>query len=394
VDPLAPDPLIGSVLDGRYRVVGVVGTGGMGKVYRAEQTTVLGRPVAIKLLAGDLGWMSQTVAERFENEARIIAQLRHPNTLKLLDSGRLEDGRLFIVTELLEGETLDEALKQSALSEMRTVRIVRQICASLSEAHEHGVIHRDLKPGNIFLERVAGQEIVKVLDFGVAKLINFPGPTAPMQVCGTPGFMAPEQIRGLKLDHRTDIYAIGVIAYHCLTGRPPFSAESAIVLLRKHLEEMPRPLGEVIAVDRELERIVMRMLEKRPEARPATAREAHDVFVRIEAAFTAAGRDREPDVAPVRKAIEEKPAAEREPSILFPSQEIRAAIEHPTEPAQPPLRDTLPSAPAWQSPDPMRQAQQIELRPMPEPAATNTWRYVAIVLGVLAAIAFFLLSRS
>src|SRR5262245_28467623 len=161
------DALVGSVLDGRYRVVERIGAGGMGVVYRAEQVNVLGRDVAIKLVLGAA--LDEPGARRFENEAIIIARLRHPNTLKLLDSGKLDDGRRYIVTEFLAGESLDSMLKTGRMRVRTAVAILEQIADSIAEAHAHAIIHRDLKPSNIIIERIAGKNVVKVLDFGLAK---------------------------------------------------------------------------------------------------------------------------------------------------------------------------------------------------------------------------------
>jgi serine/threonine-protein kinase len=276
--------LTGTILDGRYRVAELIGIGGMGRVYRAEQVNVHGRDVAIKLLSSAVAGTA-VVSQRFENEARIIAQLRHPNTLKMIDSGRFPDGRLYIVTEFLAGCPLEELYTDEPLTMRRTINIMKQVCSSLSEAHDLGIIHRDLKPSNIFVEPVAGQDVVKVLDFGLAKLIDVPGFTAPANICGTPGFMAPEQIAGQRIDHRCDIYALGTIIYECLSGQPPFTEESVHALMMTHLKEAPVPLSRralLEPIDVELEALVMRMLEKLPDDRPQSTLEVQRVLEDIE----------------------------------------------------------------------------------------------------------------
>lgn len=186
-----PPTMTGQLLDGRYRIVGELGRGGIGIVYRAQQIHVHNRDVAIKVLNAAASTKAST-AHRFEIEAQIIAGLRHPNTIKLLDTGHTADGRLYIVTECLHGMALSERLQQGKLTVPQTVKIMQQISEALIEAHENGIVHRDLKPGNVFVEDVGSQQVVKVLDFGIAKLVNAEALTAPMQLFGTPGFMAPE----------------------------------------------------------------------------------------------------------------------------------------------------------------------------------------------------------
>jgi serine/threonine protein kinase len=283
------DPLCGVILDGRYRVAEVVGIGGMGVVYRAEQVNAHGRDVAIKVLSPRVVGTT-TVTKRFETEARIISQLRHPNTLKLIDSGRFPDGRLYIVTEFLFGKRLDDIRDDLIGNPVRTLRIVRQVCDSLAEAHELGIVHRDLKPTNIFLEQVAGQEIVKVLDFGLAKLLELPGLTLPMRICGTPGFMAPEQICGQAIDARADIYALGAILYECISGEPPFSAPSLHALLMKHVTDPAPALVDLrVDVNGDLSALVASMLAKDPKSRPESVARVREELDRIELGIIAGG---------------------------------------------------------------------------------------------------------
>jgi serine/threonine-protein kinase len=264
------DPLIGAVLDGRYRVLGQLGAGGMGTVYRAEQTNV-GREVAIKVLMRGLS-EDAGVVQRFQNEAKIIAQLRSPHTLRLIDSGATATKQLYIVTELLVGETLNVALKRGAVGDRRTLEIIRQVCHSLEEAHAKGIIHRDLKPANVFIEQIETHEHVKILDFGIAKLSEQPAMTATGMVFGTPAYMSPEQARGERVTAKSDLYSIGVIAYECVGGRPPFVAESVVSLLLKHTTDPPPPFAEIGAtVSLRVELLLMKLLAKDPNQRPANA---------------------------------------------------------------------------------------------------------------------------
>jgi len=267
----SPDSTVGSVLDGRYRIDARLGDGGMGAVYRAHQLRA-GRDVAIKVLHPALSAERGTL-ERFENEARVIANLRHPNTLKLIDVGRLPDGRVFFVSELVEGETVAELLARGEPL-ARTVEILRQVAEALAEAHGRGIVHRDLKPSNIMVERVGTKDVAKVLDFGIAKLADRPGITATGAIFGTPAYMSPEQARGDPIDHRTDIYSLGVLLYRVAAGRMPFGAKSSGALLVKHMTEEPPPPSEVGAdVPPALEDLILHMLEKDPADRPESIEE-------------------------------------------------------------------------------------------------------------------------
>jgi len=268
------DPLIGAVIHGRYRVLERIGRGGMGAVYRATQVNI-DRDVALKVLAGDAA-DDEAVIRRFEAEAKIISKLRHPNTLKLIDFGRTDDDRLFLVCEYLAGRPLDAILAGGAISAERTLRVLEHACQSLNEAHGAGIVHRDLKPGNLFVEVVGGEEMIKVLDFGIAKTAHGTSHTAAGTVFGTPAYMSPEQARGETVDLRSDIYSLGIIAYECLCGVPPFVAETPVSLLLKHISESPAPLHErvpPVSVAPELESLVKRMLAKDAADRPQTAAE-------------------------------------------------------------------------------------------------------------------------
>ena len=267
-----PDSLVGTVLQNRYRVLERVGSGGMGDVYRAVQVP-FERETAIKVLAAAHS-SNKELVHRFAAEALIIAKLRHPNTLKPYDFGRTEDGRLYIVTEFVRGQVLSEILENGTLDSLRTVRLLIQLCGPLEEAHARGVVHRDLKPANIFVDRIETQEIVKVLDFGVAKVVAGVSHTLSGSVCGTPAYMSPEQAAGEKLDTRSDLYSLGVIAYECLAGRPPFEGETAISLMVKHANEPPPRFSELdppVRVHPGLDSLVFSLLEKDRRLRPATA---------------------------------------------------------------------------------------------------------------------------
>lgn len=268
------DPLVGRVVDGKYIVEAVIGAGGMGKVYRGRNQRT-DSPVAIKTLLPDL-LVDETLAKRFEVEAKAASNLRHPNTIRIFDFG-LDGDLLFMVMELLDGMSLEAALKQERILEpARVLRIVREVCRSLEEAHGAGLVHRDIKPDNIFLNRVGDthDEHVKVLDFGVAKLRNkqYGGATLTQagMIFGTPRYMSPEQARAQELDGRSDIYALGVIMYEALTGRAPFVSDDPVATLIMHVNE-PVPSFHTTNPElrpmADLEALVMRCLEKSPDKR-------------------------------------------------------------------------------------------------------------------------------
>jgi serine/threonine protein kinase len=236
------DPLVGRTLPGGYVILDLVGIGGMGRVYRAEQTN-LGRTVAVKIVHPHL-LGEENAAARFITEARAASRLNHPNSVAVIDFGKTEDGQLYLVMEFLRGKDLARVqYEEGPLSFRRIVNILKQVLAALSEAHHLGIIHRDLKPENIILEQIrTGGDFVKVVDFGLAKMrveavqSNI---TSPGIVCGTPEYMSPEQGRGDPLDARSDLYAVGVIFYQLLTGRLPFEADSPTQVVLMHITEQP-----------------------------------------------------------------------------------------------------------------------------------------------------------
>lgn len=271
------DPWIGKLVQGRFRVLEKLGAGGMGVVYKAEQVAMR-RPVALKMLHPNLVQDAEVVT-RFENEAAACSKLTHPNTITVHDFGQAEDGSLFIAMEFIAGSSLEQVLRESgALPWARAVKIAQQICASLAEAHAHGIVHRDLKPGNIMLfERAGSADNVKVLDFGIAKICEGVGGVDQRQaltrtgmVFGTPQYMSPEQIKGEKVGPRSDLYAVGVILYEMLTGELPFSAETPMGMLTKHLLEMPRPMRQALPgldIPAPLERAVLTAMAKNGDER-------------------------------------------------------------------------------------------------------------------------------
>jgi serine/threonine-protein kinase len=260
---------------GNYRVVSRIGEGGMGTVYRAEHG-LLGKAVAIKLLRPELS-QNPDMVDRFFNEARATAQLRHPGIVDVFDFGYSEDGAAFLVMELLHGESLTSRLaREGRLAWPQACRFTRQIASSLTAAHRAGIIHRDLKPDNVFLviEPDHPEERTKVLDFGIAKLADASARgsvrTRADLVLGTPAYMSPQQCRGAgQVDHRSDIYSLGCMLFEMVCGRPPFVGEGFGDLIHAHMAMLPpAPRGLVPELPEALEQLIFRMLAKAETERP------------------------------------------------------------------------------------------------------------------------------
>ncbi|MBM4343550.1 MAG: protein kinase [Deltaproteobacteria bacterium] len=274
-EPMTASYKTGDLVAGRYRITGTVGKGGMGEVYRGEHTET-GQQVAIKVM---LPVEADGVVARFKQEARVMAGLKHPNTVRLYDFGTTGDGQLFMVMELLSGRGLDAEIRDRTragrlLTEGETIGIVVQVLRSLAEAHANGLVHRDLKPGNIFLAEAGGEQVVKVLDFGIARVENS-DLTQEGQAIGSPSYMSPEQWRGSKaLDARSDLYAVGCILFCCLTGKPPFHADrlaslAGVVLLEPApdvRERTEQPVSDAMAA------IIATALAKEPAERFSDAK--------------------------------------------------------------------------------------------------------------------------
>jgi len=270
---------VGEVLDRRYRIVELLAEGGMGQVYRAEHVK-LRRPVAIKVLHPEIDAVGN-FARRFEREAIAAARLDHPNCVGVSDFGELDDGGCFLVMELVEGTSLDELLdRETRLPAPRAAHIAIHVLRGLEYAHQAGVIHRDIKPGNIVLsERDGDPDFARLVDFGIAKITDADAGdklTTKGDVFGSPTYMAPEQALGRTVDRRADIYATGVVLYEMLAGRPPFVGDDKLAVLAQHTSSEPPALGEVCpeaAVPAALEDAVRRALAKDPDRRFATAAE-------------------------------------------------------------------------------------------------------------------------
>ncbi len=312
------DPLLGHILDEKYRLEELLGVGGMGTVYRARHL-LMDRPVAVKVL--NPRFVEDEAAQaRFRREAKAAVRLQHANAVGVTDFGQTSDGYVYIVMELLEGRTLRDILAKEAPIEMaRAVALMLQAASAVSAAHEAGIIHRDLKPANIFI--VQNAEVpatVKVLDFGIAKLAaetlddeEAHSLTLVGAMIGTPRYMSPEQCDGAELTPAADVYGLGVILYEMLTGIVPFSGSTPLAIAVKHASELPRRPSEFVAsIPQTLEDVILHALQKRPQDRPANASEfRYELFTTAErlglenAALTSA-----PDIEALRSVGTESPS--------------------------------------------------------------------------------------
>jgi len=261
------DPLIGRTVAGRYRLISRLGRGGMSSVYLARHI-MIDRLVAVKTLRRDLA-RDPIQRDRFIREARAVNRINHANIVDISDFGEGEDGLVYLVMEYVAGEPLHRLLEHGPLSATRAIHIAGQIASALSRAHQMGVVHRDLKPDNILIvQHKEGVEGVKVLDFGIAKILDAPSLTGSQQIFGTPGYIAPEYIQSTHIDGRADLYSLGVILYEMVTGALPFDYEYPGDLLVKHVTELPIPPHERHpGVDEPMERLILQCLEKDPANR-------------------------------------------------------------------------------------------------------------------------------
>jgi len=267
------DARVGVVLNGRYRITELLGEGGMGLVYRGERLQ-LGRPVAIKFLHLNYAKSPKFVA-RFEREARAMSKLSHPYCVSVIDFGVHDEP--YIVMDFVVGDTLRQLMDDERIAPQRAVQITRQILAGLAHAHDQGVIHRDIKPGNVMVGAATGMgDHVRIFDFGLAKLhdATVEGDHSVATVIGTPAYMAPEQTRAEPIDARADLYATGILLFEMLTGEKPFTGEDAYAVIRKQREEPPPSVKSLAPlVSSELAQVVARALEKDREHRYQSATE-------------------------------------------------------------------------------------------------------------------------
>ncbi len=349
------DPLLNTVVGERYRLVQCIGRGGMGAVYRAEHT-MMSKELAVKLLHPELGRLTE-IADRFKREAEAACRLEHPNCIAVTDFGQTPKGALFLVMEYLRGLALADLIEKLRIEPERAVAIAKQVLAGLEHAHALGIVHRDLKPDNIMLIEKDGREVVKILDFGIAKLnlglpveealpaaTALPGSRAsgsrPLtqagSVFGTPEYIAPEQALGEETDARADLYSFGCVMYEMLTGVRPFQSKDKVELLSMHLTRVPTPARQVApqaGISASLESIVAKAMAKKREDRFPSA----TAFLAALEALTAVG------------AVRAGPAAEvvREANPVGLTGALRVGSLHAMksrEPERGPIRTVLGAA--------------------------------------------------
>ncbi len=266
------DDLIGEVIDGRYKIVSQIGRGGMGVVYRAEHQ-MLQRAVAVKVVRREIV-QDETAVKRFLTEARAIASLTNPHTVTIFDSGVTDDGTLYYAMELLEGMPLSRLLRQLVrVPYRRAVDLTAQVALSLGEAHSKGILHRDIKPDNIFVTQREGRDFAKLVDFGIAKVLDEPvdGPmTRSGMLCGTPRYLSPEQVSGQGARAETDLYALAVVLYELLTGRPLFEGDTPAQVMMMHVQDHPVSVHDKnpdVRIPPALDTFLRKALQKDPDQR-------------------------------------------------------------------------------------------------------------------------------
>ena len=354
----ASDPIVGTVIAGKYRIDAVLGRGGMGAVYRATHV-MLNKTVAVKTINRDLIESAEMV-QRFQREARAATSLEHPNIVAVYDLGQADDGGLYIAMEFVKGVDLKDVIRASGpMPAARIVPLLAQVASALARAHRNHIVHRDLKPQNLVIATDAnGQERVKLLDFGIAKTLEEGATqlTADGYSLGTPQYMAPEQAMGEQVDGRADIYALGVILYEMLVGDVPFNAASAPAVLVKHLNEAPEPPSHRrpdLRIPPALEAVALRCLEKDPANRFQTAEE-----------FGAALERSVPAGAPGDAGVTSRGA-----TVIVSGQALTAPV------AAGPRSDLAPATPApaiaAETGNPRSAPAQASAQPMPLPNPTQ-----------------------
>ena len=394
----------GRILAGQYELLAELGKGGMGTVYSGVQMSV-DRPVAIKLISSEIA-SDLAAIKRFQIEAKLTSRLNHPNCIRLYDFGVTDDGLLYLVMEMLKGRELaDEIAAIGAMPPRMSLDITLQVLAALREAHSHGIVHRDLKPANLFVTDGPDGAVVKVMDFGIAKLVQGGDSkvTKTGMLVGTPAYMSPEQARGEEIDHRSDFYSLGIILYEMLTGMVPFQAETPVSVLLMHVTRQPdglvarRPDRPTLGL---LQPLIDTLLAKGRDARPVDAGEAMTL---VRALIDTLPDDAVANVAAIvaqdTVAAMPTPIALRRPLRAAPRQPTHAPPSDapPTAPPQalqPPTERVERPGPATVSAGPPEAASRayrppstgsLDHLPLPPPASARSASKLPLLLAAAAA---------
>ncbi|MSP90848.1 MAG: serine/threonine protein kinase [Myxococcales bacterium] len=341
----------GTEINGRYRVLDMIGQGGFGAVYRATNIAT-DQDMAIKLLAASLDSDDSDMIQRFFAEAQVTASLKHPNTIRVFDFGQTEGGALYIAMELLSGLSLNELQKLrisegKALTEEETINIGVQVLRSLAEAHLANLVHRDLKPHNIFLHEVEGDDpVVKVLDFGIAKRLGS-NMTGTGKAFGTPSYMSPEQAQNKKIDRRSDLYSLGCVLYQCVAAQPPFDGDNPLAVLLSHVTDAPPDLRSesVVPVSEAFVRVIERALSKDPNGRFATAIEMRQALEAARGGEKAETLRSTMSVGSVRRGDAEVPALTEGYDVGEPARTAAYSPANTPVPGKTPARPTESASP-------------------------------------------------
>ncbi len=387
---------IGSVLDGRYRIDAILGSGGMGRVYRGEHTGI-GRPVAIKVLHADLG-RSGEAAKRFQREAMASGRLDHPNIVNVSDFGFVSDGPCYLVMEVLEGESLGARLERDKRIPWReAIEILRGVLHGLKHAHERGVVHRDIKPDNVFLTHKDGELVVKILDFGIAKLYagdpDDPVATRAGLTVGTPAYLSPEQAVGGEIKPASDLYSATIVLFEMITGRAPFEDKDPLAMLGAHVSREPPRIAEVapdVPVPALLEDVIQKGLIKTSADRIASADEYMGL---LDSVIASARLGSAPILAPMPEAMGSAPTATFHtppPGTLSPLTPAPEAQGHDNTMILLTDKKSEPIIPTPKTASPTRMISLDAAPPLPR----NWLRVAAIVLAACAVIAIIALAAS
>ena len=401
---------IGSLLDGRYRIDAVLGTGGMGRVYRGEHTGI-GRAVAIKVLHADLS-RNRDAAQRFQREALASGRLEHPNIVGVSDFGMLDDGACYLVMEMLEGEPLGARLERERRIEWpEALDIMRGVLAGLKHAHDKGVVHRDIKPDNIFLAVKEGELIVKILDFGIAKLYagtaDDPASTRAGLTVGTPAYLSPEQAVGGDITPASDLYSATILLFEMIAGRTPFVEKEPLAMLGAHVSRLPPKLAEVapdLDLPPGLEEVIARGLAKSAVERFTNARELIGALDAVSAGVPLqsgvredVGLMRTSSLTPVPAAPDQSVMIEVVPgtSTPVPGRYVMRTPSTATPVVGSPAIGSAPIAAAAPTLDVERPLRAVSLSDVNLPPLPKRWYKIAgVVVGVGIVLAIALLIAS